>query len=106
MKLSDKLTDEQLAALIDCRFGREDMPFDDMDTFEAFGVAVHAAAMMEEEKKFEIQEALFSFSRMCSPSPAMCGFLGDESDDGSDEDDDDDDDDESSRDSDNVVRRR
>lgn len=105
MKLSDKLTDEQLAALIDCRFGREDMPFDDMDTFEAFGVAGHAAAMMEEER-FEIQETLFSFSRMCSPSPAMCGFLGDESDDGSDDDDDEENDDESSRDSDNAGRRR
>ena len=50
MKPKNKLTDEQLASLIESGFGKSDIGFSDIDDFEAFMVAENA----------------------------MCAFLGDE----------------------------
>ena len=49
MKSTHKLTDEQLANMIEEGFGRDCTTFDDMDSFEAYGVAEHAAELINRE---------------------------------------------------------
>lgn len=87
MKISNKLTDERLAALIERGFSKEDMDFSDLSSFEAYSVAENALQLVEEE---EFADADFSFdvSNFNYEPLAMCGFLGDDSEDDNDLEDD------------------
>ena len=78
MKVSNKLTDERLATLIENCFCKEDMDFADLSSFEAYSVAENALQLVEEE---EFADADFSFdvSSFNYEPLAMCGFLGDDS---------------------------
>lgn len=86
MKVSNKLTDEKLASLIELGFGKEDMDFSDLSSFEAFAVAENALQLINEDE-FADSEFSFDVSNFSYEPLAMCGFLGDESDDGMDLDD-------------------
>lgn len=78
MNSRNKLTDEQLAAMIEHCFGDGALKFDDVDTFEAVNVASRAMELIDEDV---LQPIDFSFTppsfSMCEPV-AMCGFLGDD----------------------------
>ena len=76
MKPKNKLTDEQLASLIESGFGKSDIGFSDIDDFEAFMVAENAMQLVEEEELLELDFSMESFS-FYEPL-AMCAFLGDE----------------------------
>lgn len=79
MKVSNKLTDEKLASLIELGFGKDDMDFSDLSSFEAFAVAENALQLVNEEE-FADSEFSFDVSNFNYEPLAMCGFLGDESD--------------------------
>lgn len=79
MKVSNKLTDDKLASLIELSFGKEDMEFSDLSSFEAFAVAENALQLVNEEE-FADSEFSFDVSNFNYEPLAMCGFLGDESD--------------------------
>ncbi len=79
MKVSNKLTDEKLASLIELGLGKEDMDFSDLSSFEAFAVAENALQLVNEEE-FADSEFSFDVSNFSYEPLAMCGFLGDESD--------------------------
>lgn len=78
MKVSNKLTDEKLASLVELGFGKKDMDFSDLSSFEAFAVAENALNLVNKE---EFADSVFSFDVLdFNYEPlAMCGFLGDES---------------------------
>lgn len=79
MKPKNKLTDEQLASLIESGFGKSDIGFSDIDDFEAFMVAENAMQLVEEEELQELDFSMESFSINDTYEPlAMCAFLGDE----------------------------
>lgn len=79
MKPKNKLTDEQLASLIESGFGKSDIGFSDIDDFEAFMVAENAMQLVEEEELLELDFSMESFSFNDTYEPlAMCAFLGDE----------------------------
>ncbi len=78
MKVSNKLTDEKFASLIESGFGKEDMDFSEMSSFEAFSVAENAFKLVNEEE-FADSEFSFDVSNFSYEPLAMCGFLGDES---------------------------
>ncbi len=92
MKVSNKLTDEKLASLIELGFGKEDMDFSDISSFEAFAVAENALKLVNEEE-FADSEFSFDVSNFSYEPLAMCGFLGDESEEDIDFDDSDEDND-------------
>lgn len=77
MKVSNKLTDEKLASLIELGFGKDDMDFSDLSSFEAFAVAENALQLVNEEE-FSDSEFSFDVSNLNYEPLAMCGFLGDE----------------------------
>lgn len=77
MKANNKMTDEQLAYIIEHCFDAADMEFSDLNMLEATTVAGKAMQMMEEE-------AFQTLDFSVAPTPftefeplAMCGFLGD-----------------------------
>lgn len=81
MKANNKMTDEQLANIIEHCFDTADMAFSDVDMLEATTVAGKALQMMEEE-------AFQTLDFSVVPTPftefeplAMCGFLGDDDED-------------------------
>jgi len=78
MKISNKLTDEKFASLIESGFGKEDLDFPDMSSFEAFSVAENALQLVNEEE-FVDSEFSFDVSNFSYEPLAMCGFLGDDS---------------------------
>lgn len=78
MKISNKLTDEKLASLIENSYGKEDIDFSDLSSFEAFSVVENALSLMNEEV-FADSEFSFDVSNFGYEPLAMCGFLGDES---------------------------
>ncbi len=80
MKVSNKLTDEKLASLIELGFGKDDMDFSDLSSFEAYSVAENALQLVNEEE-FADSEFSFDVSSFNYEPLAMCGFLGDESED-------------------------
>lgn len=86
MKVSNKLTDERLAALIERGFSKEDMDFSDLSSFEAYSVAENALQLVEEE--FADADFSFDVSNFNYEPLAMCGFLGDDSEDDNDLEDD------------------
>ncbi len=81
MKSRNKMTDEQLAAMIEESFGNEPLQFEDVDTFEAASVAAKAMELIDEGI---LQPCDFSFSlpqfQSTYESMAICGFLGDDND--------------------------
>jgi len=81
MKARSKMTDEQLALMIERCFGKEALQFDNIDTFEIVSVAENAMELIDEEV---MQSLDFSFDISGSQNRfeplAMCGFLGDEDD--------------------------
>ncbi len=92
MKVSNKLTDEKLASLIELGFGKGDMDFSDLSSFEAFAVAENALQLVNEEE-FADSEFSFDVSNFSYEPLAMCGCLGDESEEDIDFDDSDEDND-------------
>lgn len=78
MKVSNKLTDEELARLIENSVGKEEMDFEDLSSFEAYSVVENALQLVDEvefaDSDFSFDVAHFSYEPL-----AMCGFLGDES---------------------------
>lgn len=78
MKVSNKLTDEKLASLIELGFGKECMDFSDVSSFEAYAVAENAFQLVNEEE-FADSEFSFDVSNFNYEPLAMCGFLGDDS---------------------------
>lgn len=82
MKAKNKMTDEQLAAMIERSFGFETLKFEDLESFEVASVAEKSIELIDEES-FQLIDFSFdtsSFSNRFEPL-AMCGFLGDEEDD-------------------------
>lgn len=83
MKVGKKLTDEQLAAVIEHSFGKGGLAFSDIDSFEACTVAEKSMALMDQEALKEdfgnIRYDLSATIPLYEPM-AMCGFLGDDSD--------------------------
>lgn len=77
MKVSNKLTDEKLASLIEIGFGKEDLDFSDLSSFEVFTVAKNARKFVNEEEFAKI-DLSFDVSHFSYEPLAMCGFLGDE----------------------------
>lgn len=80
MKVSNKLTDEKLAQLIDRGFGKEDLDFSDLSSFETYSVAENALQLANEEE-FADSDFSFDVSNFGYEPLAMCGFLGDEAED-------------------------
>lgn len=80
MKLSNKLTDERFAQLIESGFDNEDMVFSDLSSFEACSVVENALNLVNEED-FADSDFSFDLSHFRYEPLAMCGFLGDESED-------------------------
>lgn len=80
MKVSNKLTDEKLAQLIEQGFDKEDLDFSDLSTFEAFAVVENALQLVNEEE-FADSDFSFDVSHFGYEPLAMCGFLGDEAED-------------------------
>lgn len=79
MKPQNKLTDEQLASLIESGFGKSDISFSDLNDFETFSVAENAMQLVEEDELQELDFSMESFSFNDTYEPlAMCAFLGDE----------------------------
>ena len=78
MKVSNKLTDEKLASLIELGFGKEDMDFSDLSSFEAFAIAENSLKLVNKEE-FADSDFSFDVSNFNYEPLAMCGFLGDES---------------------------
>lgn len=80
MKISNKVTDERLASLIENCFDKENMDFSDMSSFEAFSVAENAMQLVNEDE-FAVPGFSFGVSNRGYEPLAMCGFLGEESED-------------------------
>lgn len=82
MRAKNKLTDEQLAAMIENGLGFETLQFEDLATFEVAAVADKSMELIDEEV---LQQIDFSFDTSCFRDQfeplAMCGFLGDDEDD-------------------------
>lgn len=82
MKAKNRLTDEQLAAMIENGFGFESLKFEDLATFEVASVAGKSMELIDEDA---LQELDFSFDSSCFRDRfeplAMCGFLGEDDDD-------------------------
>lgn len=82
MKAKNRLTDEQLAAMIENGFGFESLKFEDLATFEVASVAGKSKELIDEDA---LQELNFSFDSSCFRNRfeplAICGFLGDDEDD-------------------------
>lgn len=78
MEVSNKLTDERLASLIESCFDKEEMDFSDMSSFEAFSVAENAMQLVNEEE-FAVPGFPFGVSNRGYRPLAMCSFLGEES---------------------------
>lgn len=84
MKTNRRLTDEELARLIESGAGLDAMQFDSVDSLEAYIVAGNALELMDEadasDHDFSGVASITMQSDDFKPL-AMCGFLGDESDD-------------------------
>lgn len=78
MKVSNKLTDEKLALLIERGFNKEVLDFSDLSSLEAYSVAENAFQLVNEEE-FADSDFSFDVSHFGYEPLAMCGFLGDES---------------------------
>lgn len=82
MKAKSKLTDEQLAAIIENGLGFKTLQFEDIDTFEVTSIAKRSMELIDEDV---LQQIDFSFDTSCFRDQfeplAMCGFLGDDDDD-------------------------
>lgn len=82
MRAKNKLTDEQLAAIIENGLGFETLQFEDLATFEVASVADKSMELIDEDV---LQQIDFSFDTSCFRDQfeplAMCGFLGDDEDD-------------------------
>lgn len=82
MKAKNKLTDEQLAAMIENGMGFDTLQFDDLAAFEVASVVEKSLELIEEDA---LQQIDFSFDASCFRDQfeplAMCGFLGEDDDD-------------------------
>ncbi len=78
MKVSNKLTDEKLASLIESGFGKMDFEFSDLSSFEMFSVAENAMRLVDGDEHYD-SGLEFDVSAFGYEPLAMCGFLGDES---------------------------
>lgn len=81
MKVSNKLSDERLASLIESGQGKEDLEFSDLSSFEAYSVAEKALRLVNEEEfadyelLFDDSNLSFEFQNMCCSS--CCDFEDD-----------------------------
>lgn len=79
MKAKNKLTDEQLAAMIENGLGFDTLQFEDLATFEVATVVEKSMELIEEDA---LQQIDFSFDASCFRDHfeqlAMCGFLGED----------------------------
>lgn len=71
MKVSNKLSDERLASLIESGHSKKDLKFSDLSSFEAFSVAENALQLVNEEE-FADYELFFDDSNLSLEPQNMC----------------------------------
>lgn len=71
MKVSNKLSDERLASLIESGLGKENLEFSDLSSFEAYSVAENALQLVNEEE-FADYELSFDDSNLSFEVQNMC----------------------------------